>query len=42
MFDLHTFHRATAALEEGKERPLLVALFAVIVGWSIVTLIALA
>ena len=37
MFDLHTFEslRTAAAVEERNERPLLAALFAVIIGWSI-------
>ena len=44
MFDLHTFEslRTAAAVEERNERPLLAALFAVIIGWSIAGLIALA
>jgi hypothetical protein len=44
MFDLHTFEslRTAAAVEERNERPLLAALLAVIIGWSIAGLIALA
>jgi hypothetical protein len=44
MFDLHTFEslRTAVAVEERNERPLLAALFAVIIGWSIAGLIALA
>ena len=44
MFDLHTFEslRTAAAVEERNERPLLAALFAVNIGWSIAGLIALA
>jgi hypothetical protein len=44
MFDLHTFEslRVAAVVEERNERPLLAALFAVIIGWSIARLIALA
>ena len=44
MFDLHTFEsfRTAAVVEQRSERPLLAALFAVIIGWSIAGLIALA
>jgi len=44
MFELHTFEslRRPAVVEERNERPLLAALFAVIIGWSITGLIALA
>ena len=44
MFDLHTFEslRTTAVVEERNERPLLAALFAVIIVWSIAGLMALA
>ena len=44
MFDLHTFEslRTAAVVEQRNERPLLAALFAVIIGWSIAGLIALA
>ena len=44
MFDLHTFDslRTAAVIEERNDRALLAALFAVIIGWSIAGLIALA
>jgi hypothetical protein len=44
MFDLHTFEslHTAAVVDERNERPLLAALFAVIIGWSIAGLIALA
>jgi hypothetical protein len=44
MFDLHTFEslRTEAVVEERNERPLLAALLAIIIGWSIAGLIALA
>jgi hypothetical protein len=44
MFDLHTFEslRTAGAVEERNEGPLLAALFAVIIGWSIAGLIAFA
>ena len=44
MFELHTFEslRTSAVVEERNERPLLAALFAVIIGWAIAGLIALA
>jgi hypothetical protein len=40
--DGHSHLRTAAAVEERNERPLLAALFAVIIGWSIAGLIALA